>query len=204
MSKNKWLIPVIIVLAILVLAGGYWAWQRYEQERLARQFLSGLTALGGGNVSDLQKWGETVNALGGMENYAETGGGEETQQTPEQNFNATEELQVDSAFVRMVNNEVGPLIKEVFGDEKISGFYGNYAGEGSGVVSFMVKRETVSGDLNKLSSALTSNGFTVVMSGVESNVGAISATKGSSQYAFNFDIGDQEVVVTVFSEVVPQ
>jgi len=200
--NKKVLVPVVVVLAVAILAGGYWAWQRYEQQRLARQFLSGLAGLGGGNASDLQKLAESVDALGGLENY----GGEEETATPEENFNATDELQVDSAFVRKANNDIGPIIKEVFGDIKLSSFLNNYLGmgENSGMVQFMVKRAATSSDLNKLSSAFTNQGFTIITSGIDSGSVTLMAAKDSSQYTVTYEVGEQEVVVVIFSEIATQ
>lgn len=107
--NKKVLIPVVVVLAVAVLAGGYWAWQRYEQQRLARQFLSGFAGLGGGNASDLQKWAENMEAL--VEEESEE---EERELTPEEKFKAAEEMGVDIPFVSETKSDIGSVIGEVF------------------------------------------------------------------------------------------
>lgn len=195
--NKKVLVPVIVILAVAVLVGGYFAWQRYEQQRLAKQFLSGLAGLGGGNSSDLQKWAESMDALSEME--ANTEG--ERELTPEEKFNAVEELQVDSAFVTNAKSEIGPVISEVFGDIKLSSFLNNYLGMGedSGMVQFSVKRAATASDLNKLTSAFTSRGFTVVTSGIESGSSTLMVTKGNSQYTVTYENGEQDVAVVIFS-----
>jgi hypothetical protein len=199
MNKKTTLILIIVVLVVVAIGGGYWAWQRYEEQRVAQQFLSGIAALSGKNVnvSDLQKLAEEAKNFPG--GGGETGG-EEAAETPEQKFNSTEEVQVDLPFVKSAGDEVAPIIKEVFGGAKLSSFLNNYFGEGTGMVQFMIPREAVSGDLNKLNSAFTSHGYVVVMSGIESNGGSLTVTKDNKQYMLTFDIGGQDVTVIVLSE----
>jgi len=198
MNKNKVLIPVIVILAVAVLAGGYWAWQRYEQQRLARQFLSGLAGLGGGNASDLQKLAENMEAL---DNYGETGE-EERELTPEEKFSAVEDVGSGVPFVSKTKNDIGPIISEVFGDIKVSSFLNNYLGmgENSGMVGFVVKRVAAASDLNKLISAFTSQGFTVITSGVDDGEASLMASKGNAQYTMSYSSGEQEVTVIIFSQ----
>lgn len=195
MNKNKVLVPVIVILAVAVLAGGYWAWQRYEQQRLAKQFLSGFAGLGGGNASDLQKWAESMDALVDEEN------GEESEQTPEEKFNAAEEIGLDVAFVSKAKNDVGPIVSEAFGDIKVSSYLNNYLGMGedSGMVGFTTERVTTAGDLNKLTSAFTSRGYTVITSGVSEGEASLMVSKDNSQYSVSYSVGDQEVAVIIFS-----
>lgn len=195
MGKNKALIPIIVILAVAVLAGGYWAWQRYEEQRAAQQFLSGIAALGGANASDLQKLAEIANNLPTGET-----GGEEAAQTPEGKYNAVEEVQVDSAFVKSAEDEIGPIVKGVFGGAKLSSFLNNYFGEGTGMIVFTIPREVASGDLNKLNSAFTSQGYTIVSSGVEGSSGALTVSKNNVQYMMTFDIGGQELTIIVLPE----
>lgn len=197
MNKNKVLIPVIVILAVAVLAGGYWTWQRWEQQRTAEQFFKGLATLGGGNASDLQKLAEEMDKFGG----GTAGGEEEAAQTPEEKFNVAEEIQVDSAFVRKANNDIRPIIKEVFGEVKISSFVNNYFGMGeeSGMVEFTIKREATSSDINKLSAAFTSRGFTIITSGFGDGSGSLMAGKDNAQYTLSYESGGQEVTVIIFS-----
>jgi hypothetical protein len=198
MSKNKALIPVIVILAVAVLAGGYWAWKRYEEQKVAQQFLSGIAALGGGNASDLQKLAKLANSLpsGETGSVASEGAAE----TPQDKFNSTEAVQSDSDLVKNAANEIGPIVKEVFGDAKLSSFLNNYFGDNTGMVLFTIPREAVSGDLNKLNSAFTSQGYTISMSGIESSGGSVIAIKNNTQYMVTFDIGGQEVTVVVLPE----
>jgi hypothetical protein len=192
MINKKVLIPVIIILVAAVLVGGYWEWQRYQEQRVAQQFLSGIAALGGGNASDLQKLAEIANNLPAGET-----GGEEAAQTPQDIFNAAEEVQVDSDFVKNADTEIGSIVKEVFGGAKLSSFLNNYFGEGTGMVQFTIPREAVSSDINKLNSAFTSRGYTIVMSGAENGGGSLTVTKDNMQYMLTFDGGGQEVTVIV-------
>jgi hypothetical protein len=196
--NKKILIPVIVVLAVAVLAGGYWAWQRYEQQRLAKQFLSGLAGLGGGNVSDLQKWAE------GMENLAgEEADNEEKELTPEEKFNVAEEIGVDTPFVNEIKGEMGSVISDVFGGAKVSSYLNNYLGmgEGTGMVEFITKKTTTAGDLNKLTSAFTSKGFSIITSGVGDGEASLMMSKDNSQYTLTYTVGEQEIGVVIFKEI---
>lgn len=202
MNKNKALIPVIVVLAVAVLAGGYWTWQRWQAQRAAEQLLRGWATLGGLSGKEAEDYAKQLQGLGGMGAGNEVaGGGEEREQTPEEKFNATEEIQTDSAFVRKANDEMGPIIREVFGEIKLSSFLSNYLGMGedTGMVQFTVKRTATSSDLTKLSAAFTSRGFTIVTSGVESSSSSLMATKGNAQYTVTYDNGGQEITVIIFS-----
>jgi hypothetical protein len=206
MSKNKALIPIVVVLAVAVLAGGYWAWQRWQAERAAQQLLRSWAALGGLSGKEAEEYAKQLQGLeyAGLGN--ESAGGGEEEQTPEENFNATEEIQVDSTFVREANNDIGPIIKEVFGEVKLSSFFSNYLGmgEGSGMVQFTVKRVATSSDINKLGSAFTSRGFTVITSGFAEGSGSLMATKGENQYTLTYDKDSQEITVVIFSAVVTE
>lgn len=202
MSKNKALIPVIVVLAVAVLAGGYWTWQRWQAQRAAEQLLRGWATLGGLSGKEAEDYAKQLQGLEGFGAGNEVaGGGEEREQTPEEKFNATEEIQADSAFVRKANDEIGPIIREVFGEIKLSSFLSNYfgMGENSGMVQFTVKRVATSGDINKLGSAFTSRGFTVITSGFAEGSGSLMATKGETQYTLTYDKDSQEITVIIFS-----
>jgi len=202
MSKNKALIPIVVVLAVAVLAGGYWAWQRWQAERAAQQLLRSWATLGGLSGKEAEDYAKQVQALEDSGVWGgSTGGGEEREQTPEENFKATEELQVDSPFVKKAQNDIGPIISEVFGDIKLSSFLNNYLGMGedSGMVQFTVKRATASSDLNKLSSAFTNRGFTVITSGIESGSSTLMVSKENSQYTITYENGEQEVAVVIFT-----
>lgn len=196
--NKKVLVPVVVVLAVAILVGGYFAWQRYEEQRLARQFLSGLAGLDGGNISDLQKLAENMEAL---DSSGGSDGGREL--TPEEKFNAVEEIGSDVPFVAAAKNEVGSIVSEIFGEIKVSSYLNNYLGmgENSGMVGFAVKRAATAGDLNKLTSAFTSRGYTVITSGVSEGGASLMVSKDSSQYTLTYEVGAQEVAVVIFSEV---
>lgn len=203
MNKNKALIPIVVVLAVAVLAGGYWAWQRWQAERAAQELLRNWATLGGLSGKDADDYAKQIQALENSGLLNESTGGEERAETPEEKFRATEEIQVDSAFVRKANNDIGPIIEEVFGEVKLSSFLNNYLGlgEDSGMVQFTVKRTATSSDINKLSSAFTSRGFTIITSGFADDSGSLMATKDEAQYTLTYDKDGQEITVVIFAAV---
>lgn len=191
------LIPVIVVLAVAVLAGGYWAWQRWQAERTAQQFLKGWAALGGLSGREAEDY---AKQLQGLANESAGGGTEETAQTPEQIYNATEEVDMANQFVKDTNTEVQPILAQVFGGAKLTEYLSNYfgMGEGSGMAQFTLKRMVASGDGNKLTTALTGDGYTILSSGKSDNTTSVIAEKNGKQYTFSFDDETQEITVVIF------
>ncbi len=202
MNKNKVLIPVIVVLAVAILAGGYWTWQRWQAQRAAEQLLRGWATLGGLSGKEAEDYAKQLQGLEGFGAGTDTTtGGEERERTPGEIFNATEELRVDIPFVTKAKNDIGPIVSEVFGDIKLSSYLNNYLGMGedSGMVQFTIKRGATAGDLNKLTSAFTSRGFTVITSGVDSGSASLMLSKDNSQYTVTYESGGQEIVVVIFT-----
>ena len=207
MNKNKVLIPVVVILAVAILAGGYWMWQRWQAERAAEQLLRGWATLGGLSGKEAEDYAKQMKALEDSGVWGDsTGGEEEKAKTPEEKFNATEEIGLEVSFVSNAKSNIGPIISEAFGDVKISSYLNNYLGmgENSGMVSFMVKRATTAGDLTKLTSAFTSRGFTVITSGVSEGDASLMVSKDNAQYTVSYTVGEQEVGVIIFTEEVTQ
>ncbi len=207
MSKNKALIPIVVVLAVAVLAGGYWAWQRWQAQRAAEQLLRGWATLGGLSGKEAEDYAKQVQALEDSGVWGgSTGGGEEKEQTPEEKFKGAEEVGLDVSFVSKAKSDIGPIISEAFGEIKVSSYLNNYLGMGedSGMVGFMVKRATTAGDLTKLTSAFTSRGFTVITSGVSEGEASLMLSKENAQYTVSYTVGEQEVGVIIFNEQVTQ
>lgn len=207
MNKNKVLIPVVVILAVAILAGGYWMWQRWQAERAAEQLLRGWATLGGLSGKEAEDYAKQMKALEDSGVWGDsTGGEEEKEKTPEEKFNATEEIGLEVSFVSNAKSNIGPIISEAFGDVKISSYLNNYLGmgENSGMVSFMVKRATTAGDLTKLTSAFTSRGFTVITSGVSEGDASLMVSKDNAQYTVSYTVGEQEVGVIIFTEEVTQ
>lgn len=198
MNKNKILIPVIVVLAVAVLAGGYWAWQRWQAERTAQQFLKGWAALGGLSGKEAEDY---AKQLQGLANESAGGGTEETAQTPEQIYNAAEEVDMANKLVQSANSEIKPILNEVFGGAKLTQYLSNYMGfgENSGMVQFTLKRMVASGDGSKLTAALTAAGYTIVSSGKSDSTTSVTAEKSNKQYNFIFDDETQEISVVIFA-----
>lgn len=203
MNKNKMFIPIIVVLAVVVLAGGYWAWQRWQAQRAAEQILKSWAALGGLSGKDAEEYAKQLQGLGGNAGLGgeTTGGGtEEAAQTPEQIYNAAEEVDATNALVLNAKSEIKPILAEIFGGAKLTQYLNNYMGmgEGSGMVQFTLKRMVASGDGNKLTAALTAAGYTIAASGKSEGTTSVTAEKDSKQYNFTFDDETQEISVIVF------
>lgn len=193
------LIPVIVVLAVVVLAGGYWAWQRWQAERTAQQFLKGWAALGGLSGREAEEYAKQLQALANESAESEV----EEAQTPEQAYNAAEEVSMADKFVQDTNTEVQPILAQVFGGAKLTEYFSNYfgMGEGTGMAQFTLKRMVASGDGNKLTTALIGSGYTIISSGKSGDTTSVMAEKNSKQYTFSFDDETQEIAIVVF--VVP-
>ncbi len=201
MEKNKYLTPIIVVIAVIVVVGGYFAWQRYQRERAVRQLVGDLgNAFSGKNAGDLAKLAEEASKFAGETGNNWPPEGAQEEQSPADVYGGAEEVGGGGALVDKANSEIKPILAEVFGGAKLTGFFSNITGMGddSGSVTFTLKRVFASGDANKLTSALTSNGYSITSSGQSDGSATILASKNGEQHTFSADNDSQELVVVVF------
>lgn len=195
MEKNKYLTPIIVIVAVLVIAGGYFAWQRYQRERAVRQLVGGLeNAFAGKDVGDLAKLAEEASKY-----VEESGIGDEGVQTDP--YFEAEEITTGNALVEKANSGIKPMLEEIFGGAKLTYYLSNIVGtdESSGSVVFTVKRPFGSGDASKLTEAITGAGYQITTSSQSDGGLSVLASKNGGQYTFGADKDSQEITVVIFN-----
>ncbi|MDD2758314.1 MAG: hypothetical protein PHD72_02995 [Patescibacteria group bacterium] len=197
---KKTLTTVLIVLGVVVVAGGaYWGYNRWQERRLAAQILKEMYGgaagglLGGGGIS--------ASLAEEMAKQAAKDEAKEAAMTPEDKFNETQEFAAYDDTSRAVSAEARGLVEKVFGKAKLvafsSGYYGMGEGKGSGMASFEVSRLTTAADVGTFSKELTDQGMQILSSGVDTGTALIMAGNENAQYVINFTVGEQVVAVSI-------
>jgi len=214
MDKKNLKLVLILVGVAVVLGGCYYGWQKYRQVSLVKNYLKqiGIPAEyykevmknGGGSISEealktiLEKGG---GALGGLTGGGLVGGGtvpeeEEAEKTPEQIFAETAEVGIgNEAFVKEVEQTVRPILTNIFGGAKITTSFSNYFGADAPALAYKLKRLTTASDAAALTEKLTAAGFSVEMSSASSDSAYIVVQKGNDTYTFNYNTGEQDLVL---------
>lgn len=223
-KKNLKLVLILIGVAVL-LAGGYYGWQKYRQAQFVKNYLKqiGLPAEyykevmknGGGAISEealkaiLEKGGGNLAGLSGLVGGGTIGGlvgggagggtvpeEEEAEQTPEQIFAETPEVGIgNDAFVKEVDQTVRPILTNIFGGAKITTSFSNYFGADAPALAYKLKRLTTASDAASLMEKLTAIGFSVEMSSAASDGAYVIVKKGNDTYTFNYNTGEQELIL---------
>lgn len=179
---------VIVVLVIVVIGGLYYGINRWRQQRLVNQILSGAYGLntgllnkvtGGGDIQT-QVAKEIAKQAAKEEAQQKTDEAKEAAKTPEDKYNETKATILIGEMSPVVASEIEPAMKAVFGKTKITSYGSGYMTGASGTfgANFMIPRVVTAEDLNKLSLEFKSKGYTVVSSSVEAESGSVSLMKG--------------------------
>jgi len=190
--KNNKVIIIVVVVAVAVAAGGFFWFQQYRAERAARKIiqegLGGLVnVLPSGDLANLPTAGQPAEPT-------------EEEKTPEENFQETVAMEPPDETIGGIIAEEEPILKGVFDGAKATNYVsGSMVGAvpGSGLVNFILKRAAAAGDANALTKALTGHGYSIITSSKEGTKVDILASKNSGQYSFSFEIGEQEIAVTL-------
>jgi len=109
-----------------------------------------------------------------------TGSTTVTQTRPQMKYAETKEIQATTEKGKIVNNEILPVLKEIFKDVKL------YDNDISGWVAYRFSRLVTKDDISKLSAAVTKLGYKI-----DSNAnGDFTATKIGMTLNFHFYLGD--------------
>lgn len=198
---------VVVVLAVIVVGGVYFGINRWRQQNLVNQYLKGIYGMDTGLLGKLTGGGITSQIAQEMAKQAAQ---EEAQQknnetqeaakTPEDKYNATEEMPTYDANSKVVADEAKEIVEKAFGKTKLTsistGLYGGGVG-GSGVVEFRIARLATGADLGTLNKAFTDKGFQVMQSGMQDKNAGVMAGNDNVVYTANFEIGEQTVSMVV-------
>lgn len=199
---------VIIVLAVVVLGGLYYGYNRWRQQQLANQILKSmygvnaglLGGLTGGNVpTQIAKEIAQQEARDAAQQKADAA--KEAAKTPQDIYNATEEMSTYDANSQAVATRAKDILEKVFGKVKLTSISTNIYGAdmaGTGFMEFEVSRLTTSADLGALNKTLTDKGLPILQSGISDKSASVMAGDPSAtSYSFGFDIGGQTVGVNI-------
>jgi len=196
-KTNKWLTPLIVVAAVIMIAGGYFTYSRWQQTRTV------------GNI--LEEMGvdkDTINQFNeGMADYAkqiaeETAKMEaEANKSPEEKFADAETMEVTGETHKNLSDEVARVIEKVFGDTKITGYTAGYMGmnSGSGVFQFMTPKALSINQANDLKIELENSGFHITNTTLDGESAKVEASKDNRSYSFDFNKGEQEIAVIIIA-----
>lgn len=199
---------VVVVLAVLVVGGGFYGFNRWRQQRMANQILREVYGLntgmmggftGGGKISEeLAK--ELAKEAVRNEIQQKNDEAKEVAKTPEDRYNEATEMGTYDANSKAVVSEAREFVEKVFGEAKVTsvstGIYGTEF-VGSGVVEFTISRLTTGDDLSALSKALADKNLPVAYSGIDNKSAGVMAGDNNASYTFGFEIGEQKVNVTI-------
>lgn len=196
-KTNKWLTPVIVVAAVIVIVGGYFTYSRWQQARTVGGILEEM----GVNKDTINKFNE------GMADYAKQIAEEtarieaEAKKSPEEKFADAEIMEVTGETHKNLSDEVARVISKVFGDTKITGYTAGYMGmnSGSGVFQFMTPKALAVNQGNDLSKELENSGFQITNTALDSESAKVEASKNGRTYSFDFNKDEQEIAVIIIS-----
>jgi hypothetical protein len=189
---------IIVVLAVVVVGGLYFGYNRWQQQRLAAKILKNMYGVGSGKAGDItaQIAGQLSPDM--LKKMAEEAAKEEAQQktdeekeaakTPEDKFNETKSVTLAGKTAPLVKDIVEPRLTAVFGKAKPTLFSGGYMGqEDSFLVSFKVPKVITDVDINKLVEEFTNNGYTVVMNSVSADAANLLFENDKSTISISYE-----------------
>jgi hypothetical protein len=195
---------VIAVIAVVVLGGLAYGYNRWRQQRLANQILKSmygvdaglLGGLTGGKVQE-QIAKEIARQAAQDALQQKNDEAKEAAKTPQDKYDATEEMPTYDANSKTIAGEAKDLVEKVFGKAKLISISTNIYGSdmaGSGIMEFEVARLTTGEDLGALNKALIDKGLPIIQSGISDKTAMIMAgSNETAMYSFSFDIGGQTV-----------
>ncbi|MDD4333193.1 MAG: hypothetical protein PHT51_03715 [Patescibacteria group bacterium] len=201
---------VIVVLAVVVVGGLYFEFNRWRQQRLANQILKEmygvntglLGGLTGGNGISKEIAQELAKEAVKQEAQQKADEAKEAAKTPEDKYNETKETAVVGEVSPIVASEIEPAIKAVFGETKMTSYGTGYmvSQNGSFGANFSVPRVVTADDLNKLSLEFKNKGYAVVSSSAESGSGNVTMMKGEeSTLTFSYsDNGETQEIEVLY------
>ncbi|MFA6424020.1 MAG: hypothetical protein WCV83_01750 [Candidatus Magasanikbacteria bacterium] len=197
---------VIVVLAVIVVAGAYYGINRWRQQRLVNQYLKGLYGGGvntgllgnfaggiGGGITQEQIAKEIAKEMAKEELQQKNNEIKEAAKTPEDKYDAVEEMPTYDANSKALADVGKDIIEKAFGKAKLTTISSGLYGAGSGMVSFTIARPTTAADLAALGKVLTDKGLPIMQSGIEDKSAGVMSGANNFIYTISFEIGEQEV-----------
>jgi len=192
---------VIVVLAIVVLGGAYYGFNRWRQQRLANQILKnvyGVNAglLGGLTNSSVQDQIAKEMAKQVAEDKEDEA--KEAAKTPADKYNEAEEMPTYDANSQAMATLFKDIVDKVFGQSKLTSISTSVYGDdatGSGVLEFKTIRLATGADLATLNKVLADKNLTVAQSGIADKSASVLIDTDKMSAYIGFEIDDQVVTI---------
>jgi len=202
---------VIIVLAIAVIGGLCYGYNRWRQQRLANQILKEMygvnTGLLGGltnnNSGKLQEQiaKELAKQAAIEEAKQKADEAKEAAKTPEDRFNETKSITLTGKASSLIKDNVEPRLTAIFGKIKPTLFNNGYTGqENSFLIVFKIPRVPTSEDFNKLIEEFTNNGYTSAMNSVGADSANLMFDKDTATVNISYENSTEQEVGVLYME----
>ena len=181
-KNNKTII--IVVIAIVVIIGGYMAFSRWRAEHAVNSMLKNLGV--DTNMQQLATQGQNNDI---------TSGDEGADLTPDQKFKAVESIEIGDAAHKAIADQIGGIVKAVYGDYKVSSFVSGYMGMNSGscVLQYTVPKLVGVNDANSVAKEMENQGMKIVTNIQQDNAVSIMAQKDDFTYTIGFNKDEQVI-----------
>ena len=194
-GNKKWLVPVIVIVAIIVVAGGYQSLQRWRAERAVNSLLNEL----GVDKNAAGLFGANINDLAGDIAREAAKAEAEAKKSPAEKFADAEIIDIsDNAHLTPVNL-IGDAIKTIFDGAKITGYTSGYMGmnSGSGVAQYTVPKLLSTNEADALSKELENKGLKILTTVAQNDSASIMAQKDNFTYTISYNNNEQEITAVI-------
>lgn len=188
--KNKKTL-IIVVIAVIVLAIGYLGYQKWQERRAINAILGGF----GLDKKAAEQFAKDMSEMAQNLNTPE----DAKPTTPAEIYAAAEVIDVSNAAHKELVEEIGGIVKTVFGDYKVSGYTPGYMGmnSGSGVTQFTVTKPLAVSGAGDFAKELEAKGFTTTVSPLQGDSASIVAQKGNYTYTIGYNAGEQQIIAII-------
>lgn len=184
-NKNNKTAIIIAIAAILVIGIGYTAFSRWRAERTVRGVLNNMG----------------IEAGGQMMNGDSLSGDEGRELTPAEVFANAENQEIGDSTHKAIADEVGGIIKSVYGDYKLSSFVSGYMGmnSGSGIFQYTLPKLVTISDAGSIAKEMENRGMKIITNIQQNDAASIMAQKDNFTYTIGFNKDEQEITAIVIN-----
>lgn len=180
MTNNKWLVPVLIGVGLIVLIGIGYSVQRYRQQKAAGDFLKSMGV--SGNLAD--------EIAKNAANYNNSSGGNP--------YESLEEIGISDSAGKAADAIFRPILGNIFSGVKATTYFSQNALIGGMELEYTVKNNIAADSAAKLiADALTNNGFTIMSNASDAQEASIMASKDKMIYNIGYSREQQKVTIVI-------
>ncbi len=182
------IIAIIIIIAAIVILWLFLRWQNNKNSNKVVNELSETKQV----AQILESADNELIVDNNMENIVK-------QMTPEEKFAAAETINIQNGNHDSTIDDLGAIIKNVFGEYKITGYTQGYMGmnSGSGIVQYTLTKTLSIENADMLKQKMEDDGFTDITLDKQTESVNLQAKKNDYKYRLLFNQGDQEITVII-------